>query len=79
MSNLTSTVYVHDADGVARTFGPSDVVPEWAAVQITNLKAWRGGELPTASKSTPAAEVAPAVKPKRAPGRPPKTPIIPSE
>lgn len=33
---LTATVYLHDEDGVVRSFGPGDTVPDWVAAQILN-------------------------------------------
>lgn len=72
MSELIATVHVTDADGNDQTFSPGDTVPDWAAKQITNPKAW----------SEPLAQVAPvnveAEPQKRGPGRPAKTPPVDS-
>lgn len=43
---LRTHVHVRDEDGVNHVFGPSDVVPVWAADAIRNPKAWAGGRAP---------------------------------
>lgn len=40
MRRLRSWVHLTDEDGTPVSFGPDDVVPDWAADQITNPKAW---------------------------------------
>lgn len=40
MRRLAAWVHVPDENGATHAFGPDDVVPEWAAVKITNPKAW---------------------------------------
>lgn len=79
MSELIATVHVTDADGNDQTFSPGDTVPDWAAKQITNPKAWYGGsEMKAAgvdSSSIPDASSAVkklAEPQKRGPGRPAK-------
>src|SRR5262245_16752281 len=43
---LAFYVYVSNpADGSTNVFGPEDEVPDWAQEQITNPKAWSGGQL----------------------------------
>lgn len=37
---LATYVYVTDEQQRPRAFGPDDEVPQWAASQITNPKAW---------------------------------------
>lgn len=59
MSRRQLATYVHVADehGKMHVFGPNDdKVPAWAASKITNPKAWKGGNAPTAED--PAAEAA---------------------
>ncbi|MER7167038.1 hypothetical protein ABT336_13350 [Micromonospora sp. NPDC000207] len=43
-SGVRLAAYVHVG---GRRYGPGDVVPDEVAAQITNPKAWEGGELPT--------------------------------
>lgn len=39
---LSTFVTVHDDDGAAHTFGPSDSLPKWAREKITNPNVWAG-------------------------------------
>jgi hypothetical protein len=40
MARLGTYVHLVDEDGQAYVFGPSDDVPGWAQLRITNPKAW---------------------------------------
>lgn len=40
MRTLTTFVYVNDDEGMAHSFGPGDIVPEWAEALITNPDVW---------------------------------------
>lgn len=63
---LAATVYVADEEGVVRSFGPGDTLPDWAAAKITNPDAYVDND-----------EAAPAADDESAPhdsdGAPPKT------
>jgi len=65
MAALAMHVSVRDETGQTRSFGPGEVVPDWAARQITNPKAWEDGEVPfpSDSDSKPASPAAPSSQP----------------
>lgn len=46
MVALAGYVHIVSETGAPVVFGPSDEVPEWAYGQISNPKAWVGGEAP---------------------------------
>lgn len=69
MRTLTAFVHLVDDQGRLRSFGPADVVPEWAAEQITNPKAWtdRAAEAEEATAASPAAPETPVEEPGESP------------
>lgn len=60
MAKLATIVHVTDDTGVSHAFTPADEVPAWAALKITNPKAW--AEPPSVSRLT---------EPDTAPTKPP--------
>jgi len=50
---LRTWVHVSRGDhGETVAFGPDDIVPEWAAAQITNPKAWADDTAPEDTRPT---------------------------
>lgn len=52
---LNTFVHVHDENGAAQIFGPSDDLPDWAANAITNPDVWadRGEAAPVDEPEAP--------------------------
>jgi len=76
MAVLKAWVHVVGRDGATVAFGPGQTPPKWAAVQITNPKAWEDGQAPrTATRGAQTASTAGTDGPDGGTGTPTADPI----